>query len=330
MKKKTLLFFLTVLISQSCNFSDYSARKNGSIDVAIRNEIKSLDDRLFKGIVNNDMEAVKALMSPKLLEKFGTVVNEIVNKFSVVKIDSYTLFDEYAVHSSSTGTLITLPSGNSGDNDYVFRFQPQDKDSYVSMLLLKNYENRFLLTAVYAKYQNQWKLYHLGLGQYSLFGKTAPDYFRLARSSYEKSYLIDAFYNILIANLCLQPAGDLWQFQKENDIKEFQDKITREVNFKYKFPITLTNIESKPQVFKIYPKIENDGFFPMVYYLTNIDLKDTVALKLENEKIQKEVSKIFTGIKQDKKFVFYWAFNELPEEQTKRYEHYGFVEDVIK
>jgi hypothetical protein len=34
----------------------------------------------------------------------------------------------------------------------------------------------------------------------------------------------------------------------------------------------------------------NEGFFPMVYYLTNINLKDTTALKLENEKVQKEVA----------------------------------------
>ena len=294
MKKKTVLIFLTVLISQSCNFSGFNFRKNGSIDVAVREEIKTLNDRLFKGIVNNDTTAVKALMSPKLLEKSGNVANELVHKVSGIKIDSYTLFDEYAIHSSSSGTLITLSPGNSGDNDYQLQFQTPAEESYVSMLLLKTFGNRILFIAIYGKYQNQWKLYHLLLGQYSLFGKTAPDYFRLARASYEKSYLIDAFYDISIADLCIQPGGDFWRFQKENEIKEFHDKIIKEVNLKYQFPITLANLESKPQIFKIYPKLTNDGFFPLVYYLTNINLKDTVALKLENEKIQKEAGKIFT------------------------------------
>ena len=41
--------------------------------------------------------------------------------------------------------------------------------------------------------------------------------------------------------------------------------------------------------------------------------------------VKKEVSRIFPGIDQDKKFVFYWAFNELPDGE-RIVEHYGYVD----
>ena len=68
-----------------------------------------------------------------------------------------------------------------------------------------------------------------------------------------------------------------------------------------------------------------EGFFPMVHYTTSINLKDTTALKIENEKVKNEIGQIFTGIDKDKKFVFYQAFNELPDGK-KLVEHYGFID----
>ena len=92
--------------------------------------------------------------------------------------------------------------------------------------------------------------------------------------------------------------------------------------------MTLSTIDSKPQVFRIFPQVIKEGFFPMVYYHTGINLKDTIALKFENQKIRKEVDSIFTGIDKDKQFVFYWGFNEMPDGQ-KLVEHYGFVDTLV-
>ncbi len=220
-----------------------------------------------------------------------------------------------------------MPSGNSDDNDYVFTFQSPNKDSYVSLLLLNSFGNQFLLAAAYGKYQNEWKLNLLKFGQYSFFGKTSSDYFRLTQANSKKSYLIDAVNNISLSSALLRPADSYFQFLKEKEIKEFGDSLLQEVNAKYQFPITLSNVDTKPQVFRIFPQVIKEGFFPMVYYHTDINLKDTIALKLENLKVRKEVDSIFTGIDKDKQFVFYWAFNEIPDGK-KLVEHYGFIDSL--
>lgn len=327
MLTKTFLIFLTILIFQSCNLSTSKFEKDQSIDAATRQEIKALNDKLFEGITKNNLVTVQSLMSPGLLKKFGNDPNKMINLISSKGIDNYSILDEYYVQASDTAINIILQSGNTEDNDYVFTFQSPNKDSYVSLLLLNSFGNQFLLVAAYGKYQNEWNLNILKFGQYSFFGKTASDYFRLAHENYKKSYLIDAVNNISLSSALLRPADSYLQFVKEKQIKEFGDSLLQEANAKYQFPMTLSNIDSNPQVFRIFPQVIKEGFFPMVYYHTDINLKDTTALKLENLKIRKVLDSIFTGIDKDKKFIFYWAFNEMPDGQ-KEVEHYRFIDSL--
>lgn len=324
---KTSLILLTALIFQNCNLSTSKFEKDQSIDAATRQEIKTLNDKLFQGITKNDLTTVQSLLSPGLLEKFGNDTNKLINLISSKQISNYSILDEYSVQASASKINIVLPSGNTQDNDYIFTFQSPNKDSYVSLLLLNNFNNQFLLAAIYGKYDNEWKLNILKFGEYSFMGKTAYNYFTIAKERAKKSCLIDAVNNILVSIDLLQPSGSYLQFINEKEIKEFGDSLLQQVNNKYKFPMTLSNIETKPQVFRIFPQVMEDGFFPMVYYRTDINLKDTISLKLENLKIRKVVDSIFTGIDKDKKFIFYWAFNEMPDGK-KLLDRYGFVDSL--
>jgi len=329
MNTKTFLTFFSLLIFQSCNFSNSKFKKDQSIDAATRQEIKTLNDKLFEGVTKDSLAIVQALMSPGLLEKFGNDSNKIINLISSRDIDNYSILDEYYVQASAPKITITLPSGNTGDNNYIFSFESPNKDSYVSLLLLNNFGNQFLLAVVYGKYQTGWKINILKFGAYSFFGKNAPDYFQLAKTNYKKGYLIDAVNNMSLSDVLLHPAGAYWQYVKGNEIKEFGDSILREANAKYKLPMTLENIKRKPKIFKVYQQVTKDGFSPMVSYLTTINLKDTAALRLENKSIRKEVDSIFTGIDKDKKIIFYWAFNKIPAD-TITGEQYGFIDTLTK
>jgi len=327
MNIKTFLTVFIVLIIQGCNFSTSNFEKDQSIDTSLRQEIKTLNNKLFSGITSNNFGTIQPIMSPGLLEKFNSDSNKFINQISILKFNSYNILDEYFVQASSAGTSVTVLSGNDDDNHYAFTFECVNKDSYVSLLLLNSTDNQFLLAAVYGKYQNEWKLNILKLGQYSCFGKTALDYYHLAKSDYKKMYLIDAADDISISEACLQPAGTLLHFIKEKEISDFRDSVLREANIKYELPLTLANIDSRPKVFRIFPQRTQEGFSPTVYYTTVINLDDTIALKLENQKIRKDVDSIFTGIDKDKKFISYGAFNKLPDEQGRGH-GYGFIDTL--
>jgi len=65
----------------------------------------------------------------------------------------------------------------------------------------------------------------------------------------------------------------------------------------------------------------------MIEYYSSISLGDTATLRLENDKINQEIGKVFKGIDKDKKFLFYKAYNELPNGKTP-VKTYGFVKEL--
>lgn len=326
MVHKTFLIILIVLILQGCNVGTSGTWKNENIEKEKREEIKSLNDKLFSSIMGNDIAGVKALMSDKLLEKSDKDLDKLIlNISSSFKSNSYKIFDEYNVQNSTTGINNTLVSGNSKNNDYSINYLALNREIYVSLLLPNGLDNKLLITVVYGNYDDEWKINILHFGQYTLLNKTALDYYNLAKESYSKSYLIDAVNYISLSKQCLRPANEILKYKKEKEISDFYDKIINEANSKFTFPITLENIDTKPKIFRIFPQMTSEGYFPMVYYLSNIDLRDIEALKIENHKVKKEVSRLFTGIDKDKKNIIYWAFNEIPDGK-KLVEHYGFID----
>lgn len=328
MKRAYLLIILTVELFQSCNFNTSGTWKNDSIDENKRQQIKLLNDKLFKAIASNNPAGIKALFSDSLIKQSGANLENLIKQVSgLLKSDQYRVLDEYDVHNIKANSPTTVPSGVSGDKDYIIGYTALNQETYVSLLLPVNVENELLITAIYGNYDNQWKINVLHFGDYSLFKKTAPDFYKLARESYGKSYLIDALNYISLAKNLLRPANDYFHYQKEKDILDFHDKVLKEANTKFALPLTLDNIDTKPKIFGISPEMIEDGLYPMVSYLTEINLKDVVNLKKENEKVKKEAGRIFSGIDKDKKYVLYRAFKEIPD-GSKLVENYGFIDEI--
>lgn len=329
MIKNLFLLILGILTIQSCHINGNGTWINDHIEKEKREQVKILNDKLFAAIIGNDVSGVKALFSDKLTEKLGQDFDkELENISSSFKSDGYKILQEYNVQNSSSGNINSIPSGF-GEKDFSINYQALNKEMYVSLLLPVGLDNDLLITVIYGKYGKEWKINILQFGQYSFFNKTAPDYYLLAKENYEKGHLLDAVDYIGIAKQCLLPANDYFHYQKEKEISDFYDKAMKEAKSNFVLPMTLENITTKPKVFRVYPEMINEGFFPMVCYLTEISLKDSNALKTENEKIKTEVNRIFKGIDKDKKFVFYKAFNEMPD-GVKKLDQYGFVDELQK
>ncbi len=326
MIQKTFCLIITVVLLYGCKLGTVGAWKNGNIDANQREQIKILNDQLFQAILNNDVKVVKSLMSDKLLAKAGNDLDQMLGQVSSsLKVNKYRILDEYYVKNTTIGVNNTIPSGTSKDNDYTVHYQVLNKEMYISLLIPDGLLNEPLITVIYGKYSNHWKINILQFGHYSFCGKTAPDIYKTAKGCYDKGDLVDAANFIDLAKQCLKPANNFLEYHKEKEINAFYDKVIPEANSKYSFPLQLENIASNPQILRISLEMIDEGIFPMVYYLTEINIKDTVLLGKENEKIRIEIGEIYKGLDQDKKYVFYRAFNENPIGQNK-VEYYGFVD----
>lgn len=309
-----------------CSINDNGTKKNDQIDESVRNTIKGLNDQLIKDLVNNDIEGLKAIMSADLQAQVAADLAKMSTSLKdVFKSEKYETIDAYYTVGLKNAPTLEHHSKDRENNNYSFKYKARSKDMYVSLLLPESLDNEIMVTAVYGKYGDEWKLNILRFGQYSYFKKLAPTYLKLSEESYKQGNLIDAVNHIILGKQCMEPASELFTYEKEAEINAMHEKVMNDINAKYTFPITVDKVPSKPQIFRLLPHITEEGYYPIIYYLSKYSLDDSLSLKVEYEGMRKEMGKMFKGIDTDTKYVYYWAFNEIPDDK-KQVLHYAFVD----
>lgn len=202
-----------------------------------------------------------------------------------------------------------------------------NKEMFVSLLVIQDHFNEYLITNVYGKHPEGWKLNILQFGHYKIDGKTAPELYLKAKDNFEEGYLLDAVHNMILCSKTARPANEIWEYLNKKEMSEFYYSADKEINQKHPLPITLEMVDSHPQILSLYPQFTEEGYFPMIEYLTTISLEYTLKTKVENEKIQKEIARIFKGIDKDKKYILYTAYNEIPKD-TGYVPIYRFVQKL--
>lgn len=328
--RKTISILVVVFTFFGCNLEASGIAKNNEIKQAIRDEIKSLNDRLFQAIRTNNPDEVRELLSDEVLKQqskaeIDTLLKQLT---AAVQTKKYRILDEYYVSNFSSGVPNVIPSRTYDDSKYTIHYKALNEEMVTSLMIIPSgLNNEILLLLVYGKFGNDWKINIFQFGQYSILNKTAIDYYRLAKASYHHSDMIDAVSHIVLAKQCLIPGGEFFSYEKEKEIDLFYEKVLKEANAQYPLPRIVEGIDTKPKLFLITPQILDDGCFPVVCYLSKINLKDTMALKQENDQLKLEVNQLFHGINRNKKRVLYRAYNELPD-GNKPLAYYGFVDEL--
>ena len=306
----------------SCSVN--TANFNDHIDPKEREIIKTLDDKIIDALAQNNTAKLKEVFSEDLQKKSGPDLEQFVAMVQdLFKEKNYTILDEYLENSSAIGTTAVTTKGMS-EEDYKIKFPVLTKETYISLLVNNGSHKSQLLTCIYGKFGSEWKLTVLRVGDYSFFGKTAIDFYKQAKINYEQGKLIDAANDIMMARKTARPADDNFHYQNEEKMSAFADKILQEANAKFLFPIKVGQIKTNPQILNFSPTPMTEGIFPTVAYLSQINLKDTVALKKENDELQKMIGILLPGIDKGKKYVFFRAYNEVSGGKISN-DSYGFI-----
>jgi hypothetical protein len=328
-----LLLISLVFLFQSCKNSDSGAWVNNNIDNDIRTQIGELNKKLFKGIMSNDTSAVLSLLSPQLLKSAKKEIDTLVGRSSMsYNAKEYTVLDEYYTKSIYKNRLDTLSSTRGNIYDYVLNFHATNKEAYASLLISKDIPVNCILLVLYGKYGNTWKINSLQIGQYSINNKTAPDYYKDAMAQYNSGNLVDAVNLMGITAQLAYPIGSYFQYKLEDSMKTACNKVLIDADLKYQLPFFVDQISTRPQLFSIGPKIVEEAnhgsIYPLIKYKSTIKLTDTVALKAENTALQKVIGSVFKGIDQNKNYIFYQAYDQIPDNKTPNIKYYGFVQKI--
>lgn len=324
MKSHFLLLILISLVLQNCNVVTSNTLQNENIESDLKKEIEELDKKVLEAITTNNTTILKELMSDTLKQKAENLDQLIEQISGAVKNPEYYVLDQYYIKNSAIGITNTLTSGTNDQNDYTIQYQALNEEMFVSLVISENNSEKFLIMNIYGKYPEGWRLNILQFGQYTIEGKSAPEIYAQAKLKYDKGYFIDAFLEMTLGSQVLNPAK-FWKYKKEDEIKEFIEMSNAKVKNEYIFPLTLQELDTKPRVVNIFLQQITEGYFPMIEYLTEIDLSDTSETKLENDRIHNIIGDVFNGIDKNKKYLLYKAYNDLPNGKTA-VPTYGFVQ----
>jgi hypothetical protein len=326
MKRKIFLPLLALILLAACNSSETYQDEN--ISQSIRDEIAVLDQKIIDAVVSNDIDLILNLSSDDLLsEKKDSFVNLITQVSPYIQSNEFEILNQFYITNFSSGNDCLLQSGTDTTKDYRFIFTANNKETYVSLLKLKDGYNDILLSIVYGKYGDEWKINILYFGLFAIHGKTANDYLTSAKEKYDNGHLMDAFMDMMICMEIIYPGGDYLLYLSETEMHKFTNKIVDAIEKTMSFPLPLSELETKPQIVSIYPQIIDEGIFPMIEYFTEVNIDDTIQGKIENDKIHSVIGNYINGITDNKKYVFYKAFNEMPDGE-KVLPFYGYVQEA--
>lgn len=327
-KNICLLIITTALFLASCQSK--KTHWNKDIDGSERQLIKDNNDLVIKALAENNSTLLKKVFSDTLLKQTSSDFETGVSTMhQLVKTNDYTVLDEFYIKNTSTGFRDTVSKNEMGSRGYAVNFEVASKENYVSLLLHKDIESEFLITVIYGKYPEGWKLDVLRIGLYSYFGRTALDIYDQAKSVYEQKDLIDAANLVTLLKPTLTPADQFFHYFKEKEIEEFSQKILNEASSAFHFPVSVTQIKTAPKIYNIRPIPMEEGIFPAVTYLTKINIKDSLSLKAENDSMQKSIGILFPGIEKNNKYVFFQAYQETKGKPDMD-KHVEFVMEVSK
>lgn len=319
--KITLILGL-FLVFQSCVVTPGSW-KNEKISSGKREDFHQLNTEAFKYLKANDLKGLKSLLSKDLIDKNNERQVELIS--NRLNDNVYNLLDEYyVVHKYKDTDTVRIKNGSI--NRYSLVYPYEATEMYLAYFIPAKTNNKYMISLVYGKLNYGWKIVKLDLEPYAINGKTGPELFNLAKDQNDHKQIQAALNNVTLAMTCFKP-GAYWQYPDQVDASDFYVRVNQAVNEKYHYPLVLKQVSSGPMILRVYNKDLDDGTYPMVYYMTHFDLKDTDAVKKENLQVRKVIGKLMPGLERNNKYILYSAFNRKPDGYTT-VEHFDMMDKM--
>ena len=322
MKIKIIIISLLAIIMSACTIGE--TKKDGRIDPQIKKQIHLLNKQIVDGLVENKPENVLMVCSDNLLKKKSDIKVLMQLLTGNLKKHNFKILNEYYQKNASKKNMASVSSTQTDNHEYQIRYESLNKEMYVVVSYFEDSINQKCFTFIYGKYGNVWKLNNMQAGILKIMNKDAFDWYKLAKSDYDKGYLIDAICKIGISTQLLKPANQLWKYKKENEILTFEEKVTKQTYSTYHFPITVDSVKTKPVIFRVYAQNIPEGYFPSILYTTSVDMKDIPKLAMECDELHKYIGKLFKGITSNNKMILYRPMKSIPT-GTETAKQYGFI-----
>jgi len=309
---KTALVCTLVILIEACARTVPGSWKNDKIGSGRQSDFHELNNEVLQYLKANDTKGLKRDLCKEMIDQNNDVQVEKISHH--LADEPYTLLDEYyVVHKYKDTDTVRIESGNI--NRYNVLYPYVTTEMYFAFFVPKKLNDSYMISLVYGKFDYGWKIVKLDIAPYTINGKTAPELYALARQQYGKNQYQAALNNVTLAISCFKPCS-YWRYPDEADASKLFTRAHAIVKNMYRYPMVLSQVSTGPMLLGIYTQKGEGGTYPVIYYMTHYDLRDTTAIKKENIQIRKAIDKIIPGLRENNKCVFYSAFNKRPSAYT--------------
>ncbi|RZJ41136.1 MAG: hypothetical protein EOO19_14710, partial [Chryseobacterium sp.] len=167
--KKILLLFVAGFLSQSCVQDSTITKANKEIDQKLRTVIAKKNDSLLNALSDSNNKALLNLASPEFKEDMYRKLDKVLWPFRKGELETKSVvFDEFHNTHENFPNNSTIRSDGHG---YNFTFTNNHAETYISLLkCTRNTTDDLLVTVIYARFGNDFKIIHTDIGELGLYG----------------------------------------------------------------------------------------------------------------------------------------------------------------
>ena len=318
---------LLILSLFSCKSGVNNSVSNNGINPKLYEELNSIETEFIQNLKSGNYIEAKKVMSKLLTNSSGDQLSQFLSRLSSTLTNSETsILDQYHIQNSTGELPTTLFSSLDSVGGYLFRIKPINKEAFRSLRKIHSEPTQLLLTNLYTKYNEVWKLDMVKLGEYSILNKNAQLLHLEAEAEYENGNLLNASNLIFLSSQVSRPAGILYTDKNFEAMERSFKTIIEELRATYSFPILFENVSTKPKIFNFTPEVLAEGIIPTIAYQTSIPISDTLRLRKENDEVHMKIETVLKNVKNNNKHIIYKAMNEIPD-GTKGVDTYTFVKE---
>ncbi|PRX26713.1 hypothetical protein BX659_11977 [Orenia metallireducens] len=319
MNRQILLLLLLIISTIFSGCNDGSVLHNQNMSPKIKKEINNLNKQVIQGIKDNKSSLILNLMIEKIRKENPDSTKNIISKIHKLSLDTeFKLYDDYYVLSDNNENVITVTNK---EKSYYLKYKGMSNETFICLYRLEEADREAsMFTTIYTKIEGEWKLQYFHYGGLEVLGKTAPELFDEIKDLSNKGYELSAVLRLDGLAKILRP-NPFFHYINEKEIVDFSRNLRYNLDKKYKFPIKLSNIKTKPIIYSINPIYYNNQdskekeFIFEIIYITNIPLENKKEIEAEVDRINKELEKVFPGITKVERGIMYKAVAEPPTKE---------------
>ena len=321
-----IIFTISLIVSfYGTVYAEITTYYNQYIPNEVKTEVNKINENIIKSLQQNNLNTLyDTCILDQSIDKnsFFKYYNYLPTLMNGLDLEKY---DEFYVVTTNENNLEVLAKNKS--RNYYLNYEGFSKETYIIMYKSLNSDGIvFMISFLYAKMDNSWKLQHFCSELKALGGKSTPDWLTEGKNLYDKGYNMSAFLRLNMAVQLATPTP-YFHYMEEKEIESLSQELAEKIMSKISFPLELPNIKSQPTIYYIRPTIDGEinDLIPVIKYVTNIPLSYKENIVFEAQEITRELLIIFPEFEKVEKGIKCIAFSEPPFDEEKSYDNYSIV-----